>query len=79
MNCKKCNKVISETTKQGYQSNNLFWIKRGYCNQICYLESLANGDCMKCTKCGKAEAVASVRCMVTGQEQKLCSFCLSVG
>lgn len=39
MKCKNCNKSISKKTKMGYKSNNIYWIEKGFCNQICAIEN----------------------------------------
>ena len=44
MRCKNCNKELHKTTKKGYKSKNIYWIKKGFCNQICAIEyNIGNG------------------------------------
>jgi len=47
MKCKNCNKAISKKTKMGYKSNNIYWIEKGFCNQICAIENHSVGTDFK--------------------------------
>ena len=38
MYCKNCGKKITKITKKGYKSSNIYWINKGFCNQICAIE-----------------------------------------
>jgi len=38
MQCKNCGRELKRTTKNGHKSVNIYWINKGFCNQICGIE-----------------------------------------